>query len=66
MPGKMARSDPRPLCGLPEVLVAVRSSRLPCRNAGKAPIFALLPGASGESPFRMRQGSMISEGILRV
>jgi uncharacterized membrane protein YccC len=46
----MARSDPRPPCGLPEVLVAVRSSRLRCRNAGKAPIFALLPGASGESP----------------
>ncbi len=46
---KMARSDPRPPCGLPEVLVAVRTSRLPCRNAGKAPIFTPVPGASGES-----------------
>jgi hypothetical protein len=44
MPGKMARSDPRPPCGLPEVLVAVRTSRLPSRNAGKAPIFTPVPG----------------------
>jgi hypothetical protein len=60
----MARSDPRPPCGLPEVLVAVRSSRLRCRNAGKAPIFALLPGASGESPFKCPQYER--EGIAHV
>ena len=51
MPEKMARSDPRPPCGLPEVLVVVRTSRLPCRNAGKAPIFTPVRGASGESRF---------------
>ena len=35
MPGKMARSDPRPALGLPEVLVAVSSLRLSCKRAGK-------------------------------
>ncbi len=35
MPGKMARSDPRPSVRLPEVLVAVSTSRLSCRRAGK-------------------------------
>ncbi len=49
MPGKMARSDPRPPCGQPEVLVAVRTSRLPSRNAGKAPNIQASSGASGES-----------------
>jgi hypothetical protein len=35
MPRKMARSDPRPSFGLPEVLVAVSTSRLSCKRAGK-------------------------------
>jgi hypothetical protein len=35
MPGKMARSDPRPAFGLPELLVAVSTSRLSCKRAGK-------------------------------
>ena len=35
MPAKIARSAPRPPFGLPEVLVAVRSSRLSCRKAEK-------------------------------
>jgi hypothetical protein len=35
MPGKMARSDSRPAFGLPEVLVAVNTSRLSCKRAGK-------------------------------
>ncbi len=35
MPGKMARSDPRPPCGLPEVPITVRTSPLSCRKAGK-------------------------------
>src|SRR5262245_19033789 len=35
MPGKMARSDPRPAFGLPEVLVAVSTSRLSCKRAAK-------------------------------
>ena len=39
MPGKMARSAPRPPFGLPEVPAAVRTSRLSCGKAGKAQIF---------------------------
>ena len=39
MPAKIARSAPRPPFGLPEVSVAVRTSRLSCRKAGKARIF---------------------------
>jgi hypothetical protein len=35
MPGKMARSDPRPAFGLPEVLVAVSTPRLSCKRAGE-------------------------------
>ena len=34
MPGKMARSAPRPPFGLPDALVAVLTSRLSCRKAG--------------------------------
>ena len=36
MSEKMARSAPQPAFGLPEVLVAVHTSRLSCRKAGKA------------------------------
>ena len=39
MPGKMARSAARPPFGLPEVRVAVGTSRLSCRKAGKTRIF---------------------------
>ena len=49
MPGKMARSDPRPPCGLPEVPITVRTSRLSCRKVGKAPIFTPVREPSGES-----------------
>jgi hypothetical protein len=49
MPGKMARSAPRPPFGLPEVLVAIHTSRQPCRKAGKAPIFTPIRESSGES-----------------
>ena len=42
MPGKMARSDPRPSFGLPELLVASRTSRQSCSKVGKAQIFALV------------------------
>jgi hypothetical protein len=35
MPGKMARSNPDQALGLPEVLVAVSTSRLSCKRAGK-------------------------------
>jgi len=49
MPEKMARSAPQPAFGLPEVLVAVHTSRLSCRKAGKAQIFASVWESSGES-----------------
>jgi hypothetical protein len=35
MPGKIARSAPRPPFGLPEVTVAFRTSLLSCRKPGK-------------------------------
>jgi hypothetical protein len=49
MPGKMARSDPRPAFGLPELLVAIHTSRQSCSKAGKARRFALVWESSGES-----------------
>jgi hypothetical protein len=49
MPGKTARSAPQPAFGVPEVLVAVHTSRLSCRKAGKAQIFAPVWESSGES-----------------
>ena len=49
MPAKMPRSDPRPPCGLPEVPITVRTSRLSCRKVGKAPIFTPVREPSGES-----------------
>ena len=39
MPVKIARSAPRPLFGLPELLVAIHTSRQSCCQAGKARIF---------------------------
>src|SRR6478736_4374703 len=51
MPGKMARSDPRPAFGLPEVLVAVSTSRLSCKRAGKARTLMPVGDSSGESRF---------------
>ena len=49
MPGKIARSDPRPSFGLPELLVAIHTSRQSCSKAGKGRIFALVCESSGES-----------------
>ena len=49
MPAKMARSAPRPLSGLPEVTVAVRTALLSCWKAGKTPILTPIREASGES-----------------
>ena len=49
MPGKMARSAPRPTFGLPEALLVVCTPRLSCRKAGKARIFMLVRESSGES-----------------
>ena len=42
MPVKIARPTPRPSFGLPELLVAIHTSRQSCSKAGKARIFALV------------------------
>ena len=65
MPGKMARSAPRPPFGLPEVLVAVRTSRLSCRKAGKARIFTPVRESSGESRLRTKSRSAIERGCSK-
>ena len=49
MPVKIARSAARPSFGLPELLVAIHTSRQSCSKAGKARIFALVWESSGES-----------------
>src|SRR5262249_32626947 len=49
MPGKMARSTPRPAFGLRELLVAIHASRQSCYEAGKARIFTPVRESSGES-----------------
>jgi hypothetical protein len=49
MPGKMARSAPRPSFGLPELLVAIHISRQSCCKAGKARIFTQVRESSEES-----------------
>ena len=49
MPVKIARSAARPSFGLPELLVAIHTSRQSCSEAGKARIFALVWESSGES-----------------
>ena len=52
MPGEMARSDPRPAFGLPEMLVAVSTSRLSCKRAGKTRTLMPVGDSSGESRFK--------------
>src|SRR6185437_5592289 len=52
MPSKMSRSAPRPPFRLREVSIAVRTLRLSCRKAGKAPIFTPVRESSGESRVR--------------
>lgn len=47
MPGKMARLDPRP--ALPEVLVAVSTSRRSCKRAGKTRTLTPIWDLTGES-----------------
>jgi hypothetical protein len=49
MPVKIARSAARPSFGLPELLVAIHTSRQSCSKAGKARILALIWESSGES-----------------
>jgi hypothetical protein len=49
MPVKIVRSAPRPSFGLPELLVAIHTSRQSCCKAGKARIFTPVRESSGES-----------------
>jgi len=49
MSGKMARSDLDQAFGLPEVLVAVSTSRLSCKRAGKTRTLMPVWDSSGES-----------------
>src|ERR1700726_1442897 len=58
MPAKMSRSAPRPPLRLREVSIAVRTLRLSCRKAGKAPIFTPGRESSGES--RMKTVDFVS------
>jgi hypothetical protein len=53
MPVKIARSAPRPSFGLPELLVAIHTSRQSCK-AAKARIFTPIRESSGESRLRAR------------
>src|SRR5207342_1009517 len=53
MPVKIPRSAPRPSFGLPELLVAIHTSRQSCSKAGKGRIFALVCESSGESRFKV-------------
>jgi hypothetical protein len=48
MPGKMARSDLDQAFGLPEVLVAVSTSRLSCKRTGKTRTVMPVWDSSGE------------------
>jgi hypothetical protein len=70
MPVKIARSTPRLAFGLPEVLVAVSTSRLSCCKAGKARIFTPVRESSGESrlkttPRGRRPGGGWRANVLR-
>ena len=51
MPAKMARSAPRPSSGLPEMTIAVRTSRLPCKRPRKSRISKTVRESSGKSRF---------------
>ena len=48
MPGKMAGSDPGPSVRITEVLVAVSTSRLSCKRAGKTRTLMSVWDLSGE------------------
>jgi hypothetical protein len=48
MPVKIARSTPRPSFGLPELLVAIHTSRLASRDAAKSLLSTLVSDSSGE------------------
>jgi hypothetical protein len=67
MPGKMARSDPRPAFGLPGLLVAIHTSRQSCCKAGKVRIFTPVRESSGESRISRRRarGHLMAAGFAR-
>jgi hypothetical protein len=56
MPGKMARSDLDQAFGLPEVLVAVSTSRLSCKRAGKTRTLMPVWDSAGEFSAKTRSG----------
>jgi hypothetical protein len=62
MPAKMSRSAPRPRFRLREVSIAVRTLRLSCRKAGKAPIFTPVRESSGESRLIVSGGRELHYG----
>jgi hypothetical protein len=54
MPAKIAQISPWIVFGMPEVTVAVRTSLLSCRKAGKPPVFTPVRESSGKSrPIRV-------------
>src|SRR5262249_22872254 len=66
MPGKMARSTPRPPFGPPVVRVAARSSRLVSREARKLLLFTPVRASSGECRLkRMRTSSKSKREVKR-
>ncbi len=59
MPVKIARSAPRPSFALPELLVAIHTSRQSCCKAEKARIFTPVRESSGESRLKdVRAGAV--------
>jgi hypothetical protein len=54
MPGKMARSAAHPPFRAVHVAAAVRATRLPCQNAGKAQKFALVRRSIWGIPANMK------------
>src|SRR5260370_25427715 len=61
MPAKIARSAPRPPFELPKVMVAVRTSLLSCRKAGKNANIHASPGVIWRIPAKSPQTNGICE-----
>jgi hypothetical protein len=64
MPGKMARSAPRPPFGLPDALVALVASRLSCRKVEKRE-YSWQIGSHPGIPPRCLTGFRQYDGIWR-
>ena len=62
MPVKVARSASRRSFGLPELLVAIHTSRQSCCKAGKARIFTPIWESSGKSRINMRAVQLTAFG----